>query len=58
MAAGLPLVYDHDHTLTERVFEWVLVSTMATALALVLQHQRERVAPGAAPRTPSRSRTR
>ena len=43
VAAGLPLIYDHHHTLTQRVFEWVLVSTMATALALVLHHQRERV---------------
>jgi diguanylate cyclase (GGDEF)-like protein len=41
--AGLPLIYDHDHTLTQRLFEWVLVTSMATALALVLQHQRERV---------------
>ncbi len=41
--AGLPLVYDHHHTLTQRLFEWVLVTSMATALALVLQHQRERV---------------
>ncbi len=43
VAAGLPLIYDHDHTLTQRLFEWLLVSIMATALALVLQHQRERV---------------
>jgi diguanylate cyclase (GGDEF)-like protein len=41
--AGLPLIYDHDHTLTTRLFEWFLVTSMATALALVLQHQRERV---------------
>lgn len=43
VAAGLPLLYDHQHTLTQRLFERLLVSTMATALALVLQHQRERV---------------
>jgi diguanylate cyclase (GGDEF)-like protein len=43
VCAGLPLVYDHDASVTDRLFEWVLVTTMATALALVLQHQRERV---------------
>jgi diguanylate cyclase (GGDEF)-like protein len=43
VGAGLPLIYDHHHTLTQRLFEWVLVTTMATALALVLQQQRERV---------------
>src|SRR4051812_11564362 len=46
--AGLPLVYDHDHTLTQCLFEWALVSSMATALALVLHHQRERVRRAAA----------
>ncbi len=43
ICASLPIFYDHHASLTDRVFEWVLVSVMATALALVLQHQRERV---------------
>ncbi|MDX6670140.1 MAG: hypothetical protein QOI91_503 [Solirubrobacteraceae bacterium] len=43
VCAGLPVFYDRGASLTDRIFEWVLVSTMATALALVLQHQRERV---------------
>jgi diguanylate cyclase (GGDEF)-like protein len=42
-AAGLPVAYDHDVSLTDRLFEWVLVSAMSAALALVLQQQRERI---------------
>jgi diguanylate cyclase (GGDEF)-like protein len=41
--ASLPVLYDRQASPTDRIFEWVLVSSMATALALVLQHQRERV---------------
>jgi diguanylate cyclase (GGDEF)-like protein len=43
VCAGLPVFYDQGASIIDRLFEWVLVSTMATALALVLQHQRERV---------------
>jgi len=43
VCASLPVFYDRGAPLTDRLFEWVLVTAMATALALVLQHQRERV---------------
>jgi diguanylate cyclase (GGDEF)-like protein len=43
VAAGLPLIYDHDVPLPDRLFEWVLVSSMSCVLALVLQQQRERI---------------
>jgi GGDEF domain-containing protein len=43
LCASLPVFYDHDASLTQRLFEWILVTAMSTALSLVLQHQREKV---------------